>query len=318
MSPQAEVATPEAVATIGVFDGVHLGHQALIRRVVERAGQLGMVSVCVTFSPHPEDVLRPDSGIAHLAGVEDRLATIKGLGVSEVVVMEFTSALAALSPEEFIDRLMQRFRLRELWIGSDFALGRGRTGTPERLAAIGREKGFVVRSLPPVEVDGQVVSSSRIRQLLADGQVEEAARLLGRAYRLRGRVVAGDGRGRSLGFATANLAPDDRLCVPGDGVYAVAVQVEGGGEWHGVANVGVRPTFGESARQIEIHLLGFSGDLYGKRLAVDFVARLRGERRFESVEALKAQIAEDVRKARSILGESPPHSASARSVAPFP
>ncbi len=302
MSLEARNEPLEVVATIGVFDGVHLGHQSLIRRVVERAGELGVQSGCVTFSPHPEDVLRPESGIAHLAGVDDRLATIKALGVSEVLVIEFTQTVAQMSPEEFMALLGQRFLLRELWIGSDFALGRGRSGSPERLAEIGRERGFEVRQFPPVEVRGEVVSSSRIRRLLGEGQVKEAALLLGRNYRLRGRVVSGDGRGRTLGFATANLAADERMCVPGDGVYAVLALLEDGVPRPGVANVGVRPTFDGDRRQVEIHLMDFDGNLYGKGLAIDFVARLRGEQRFASVEALKAQIAEDVRRAREILG----------------
>ena len=306
MTLETKGSPPEAVITIGVFDGVHLGHQALIRKVVERAKQRGMVSGCVTFSPHPEDVLRPESDIAHLAAVEDRLATIKAMGVSQVVVMEFTHALSQLLPEGFLGLLEQRFQLRELWVGTDFALGRGRSGTPERLAAIGLEKGFEVREFPPVEVGGQVVSSSRIRRLLAEGQVEEAALLLGRRYRLRGQVVPGDGRGRTLGFATANLAAEERMCIPGNGVYAVWGWVEGGEPRPGVANVGVRPTFDGEGRQIEIHLLDYEGDLYRSRLAVDFVARLRGEQRFDSVEALVEQIGRDVRQARALLAEDRP------------
>ncbi len=292
---------PEAVITIGVFDGVHLGHQALIRSVVERAAQRGMVSGCVTFSPHPEDVLRPESDIAHLAAIEDRLAAIKALGVSEVVVIEFTPALSQMLPEEFLGLLERRFRLRELWVGSDFALGRGRSGTPERLAAIGREKGFEVHSFPPVEIGGEAVSSSRVRRLLAEGRVEEAALLLGRRYRLRGRVVHGDRRGRTLGFATANLAVGERMCIPGNGVYAVVCRVEGEEPRAGVANIGVRPTFGGDGRQVEIHLLDFEGDLYGRGLAVDFVARLRGEQRFDSTVALVEQIGRDVEMARGLL-----------------
>jgi riboflavin kinase/FMN adenylyltransferase len=297
---------PEAVVTIGVFDGVHLGHQALIRKVVERAEQLGVVSGCVTFSPHPEDVLRPDSDIAHLAAVEDRLEAIKALGVSEVEVLAFTPSLAKKSPEEFIDLLLKRFRLVELWVGSDFALGRGRSGTPERLAAIGREKGFEVCTFPPVVVGGQVVSSSRIRRLLAEGLVEEAARLLGRQYRLRGRVVPGDGRGRTLGFATANLSVPERMCVPDNGVYAVWARVDREEYRPAVANIGVRPTFDGGARQIEVHLMDYGEELYGRELAVDFVARLRSEQRFDSATALVEQIGKDVAHARALLAEARP------------
>ena len=306
MTRETKGGPPEAVVTIGVFDGVHLGHQALIRKVVERAEQLGVVSGCVTFSPHPEDVLRPDSDIAHLAAVEDRLEAIKALGVSEVEVLAFTPSLAKKSPEEFIDLLLKRFRLVELWVGSDFALGRGRSGTPERLAAIGREKGFEVCTFPPVVVGGQVVSSSRIRRLLAEGLVEEAARLLGRQCRLRGRVVPGDGRGRTLGFATANLSVPERMCVPDNGVYAVWARVDREEYRPAVANIGVRPTFDGGARQIEVHLMDYGEELYGRELAVDFVARLRSEQRFDSATALVEQIGKDVAHARALLAEARP------------
>ncbi len=301
MALKAESHPAEAVATIGVFDGVHLGHQALIRRVVERAGELGIESVCVTFSPHPEDVLRPEMEIAHLAPLEDRLALIRGLGVSEVEVIEFTRSLSQMSPEEFMELLLKRFRLRELWIGSDFALGRGRSGSPGRLAAIGSEKGFQVHQFPPVEIGGVVASSTMIRLLLAEGRVEEAARLLGRPYRLRGEVVSGDRRGRLLGFPTANLAMRERLCLPGDGVYAVSCSGKGLDTRPGVASLGVRPTFDGGQRQVEVYLIDFQGDLYGEELAVDFVARLRGEERFSSADALVAQIQEDVRRAKEVL-----------------
>ncbi len=305
MTGETEGRLQEAVITIGVFDGVHLGHQALIRKVVERAAQRGMVSGCVTFSPHPEDVLRPRSDIAHLAAVEDRLATIKDLGISQVVVVEFTAALSQMLPEDFIGMLEEQFRLRELWVGADFALGRGRSGTPERLAAIGRERGFEVWTLPPVEIGGQVVSSSRIRRLLADGDVEAASLLLGRLYRLRGMVGSGDARGRTLGFATANLVPAERMCVPANGVYAVWARVDHEEPRMAVANIGVRPTFDGQLRQIEVHLLDYAGDLYSRGLAIDFVARLRDELRFESANSLVEQIGRDVARTRQLLAEGP-------------
>ena len=298
---------PRAVITIGVFDGVHLGHQMLIRRVVERAAELGVEAGCVTFHPHPEDVLRPESDIPHLGALEDRLEAIRELGISLVEVIPFTWVLARETPEQFVDRLLTRFILRELWVGSDFALGRGRSGTPDRLARIGMVRGFRVFTVPPVEWGGEVVSSSRIRALLAEGRVEEAAELLGRPYRLRGRVVPGDGRGRHLGFATANLAVDERLCVPGNGVYAVWAVLDGEQPRPAVANVGLRPTFDGSTRSIEVHLLDFADDLYGRLLAVDFVARLRGERRFGSVDALVEQIRQDITSARLLLAAGPPH-----------
>lgn len=306
MSDNRDNDLPEAVATIGVFDGVHLGHQALIHQIIVHASRLGAKSVCVTFTPHPEDVLRPQSEIAHLAALDDRLDLLKSLGVSEVVVFEFTPALSQLSPEEFIDLLLARFRLRQLWIGSDFALGRNRSGSPERLAEIGNEKGFTIHQFPPVVIEGEVISSSRIRQALAGGRVEEAGRLLGRPYKLTGKVVAGDHRGITLGFPTANLALRERLALPADGIYAVWVRIGNEKDTHpGAASIGIRPTFGVGERRVEVYLIGFDGDLYGKDLSMEFVARLRGEERFDSTGALIAQMIEDVKVAKAILqGES--------------
>ncbi len=306
MTSRSSDGPPEAVVTIGVFDGVHEGHRALIGRVVERARQYGIKSGCVTFDPHPQEVLHPGKKLAHLATLSDRIAMIKGLGVSEVLLIEFSRSLAQMSPEEFMELLLGHFRLRELWIGSNFALGRNRAGTPERLAIIGRAKGFDVMSFPRVERSGQVVSSSRIRRLLADGRVEQAAELLGRHYRLRGMVVSGDGRGRSLGFATANLAALEGLCIPQDGVYAVRCWPRDMGTFPGVCNIGVRPTFDGDRRQVEVHLIGFEDNLYGQEVAVEFVSRLRGERRFHSTEALIAQISEDVKRAKALLSCASP------------
>lgn len=291
----------QAVATIGVFDGVHRGHQPLIGMVVERAKQLGVQSGCVTFKPHPQELLHPGTTIARLATLDDRIALIKGLGVSRVLLIEFTRSLAQMSPEEFIDLLFSHFRLRELWVGSNFALGRNRAGTPERLAAIGQAKEFTVHPFPRVEIGGEPVSSSRIRALLSGGRVAEAADLLGRYYKLSGSVVSGDRRGRSLGFATANLQVAESLCVPKDGVYAVRGWIGQGRAYPGVCNIGMRPTFSGLRRQVETHLMGFRDDLYGQPMAVEFIARLRDERHFDSIEALVAQISEDVKRAERVL-----------------
>jgi riboflavin kinase / FMN adenylyltransferase len=290
-----------AVATIGVFDGVHLGHRRLLGRVVESSRGKRAEAVCVTFHPHPDEVLRPDAPVVHLTSLEDRLSLIRGAGISEVVLLEFTLALAQLSPEQFMDLLLERFDLLELWVGSDFALGKGRSGSVERLGTIGERHGFQVFEFPPIEIDGQIVSSSRIRQHLADGQVESAARLLGRPYRLTGEVVAGDGRGHALGFPTANVAIAERLAVPGDGIYAVVCSLQGRDNLPGVASIGVRPTFNGGERRVEVHLLGFEGDLYGQVLATDFLAFLRGELKFESPEDLTRQIVEDARQADAVI-----------------
>lgn len=291
----------KAVATIGVFDGVHKGHRALIGKVVERAEQLRVNSACVTFTPHPQEVLNPSNSIPRLATLEDRIEMIKGLGVSEVILIQFTRPIAQMSPEEFIGRLSEQVILVELWVGSNFALGRDRIGTPDRLAAIGKEKGFTVHPFPRVEMGADPVSSSRIRTLLCDGRVSEAAELLCRYYTLKGKVVSGDRRGVSLGFATANLEIAEGLCIPRDGVYTVRGWTEKRGAYAGVCNIGLRPTFSGRKRQVETHLIGFQGDLYGHEMALEFVKRLRDERRFHSSEELVAQIAEDVKQAEAAL-----------------
>jgi riboflavin kinase / FMN adenylyltransferase len=278
-----------------------VGHQQLLARVVESARDENAEAICVTFHPHPDEVLRPDASVLHLTSLDDRLSLIRGNGISEVVLLEFTRALAQMTPEQFMDMLLARFRLRELWVGSDFALGKGRSGSVERLSAIGEQHGFRVFEFPPVEIDGQTVSSSRIRQHLADGQVESAARLLGRPYRLTGEVVTGDGRGHSLGFPTANVAVDGRLAVPGNGVYAVVCSTQGGSDLPGVASIGVRPTFNGADRRVEVHLLHFQGDLYGRMLTTDFIAFLRGEEKFESAGALVGQMEDDARRAEALI-----------------
>ncbi|HEX2923396.1 MAG TPA: riboflavin kinase, partial [Chloroflexota bacterium] len=223
-----------------------------------------------------------------------------------VLVIEFTMALAQMLPEEFVHLLLRRHRIRELWVGSDFALGRNRTGTPDKLAEIGRVEGFEVRPFDRVERFGAPVSSSRIRGLLVEGRVEETAQLLGRPYRLSGVVGQGDRRGRTLGFATANLTQMDNLCVPGNGVYAVWGRTRAGLVYPCVTNVGIHPTFGGTARQVEVHLLDFEGNLYGDSLNVDFVGRLRDELRFDSVEELIGQMKSDVVDARQLLAGTPP------------
>lgn len=306
MTEREAGALPDTVATIGVFDGVHLGHRALLRRVVERAAEMGALSCCVTFSPHPEEVLRPDLEIRHLSPLEDRLEAIRGAGMSRVELLEFTPELSRLSPEEFIAMLLARFRLRELWVGADFALGKDRSGGHDRLAAIGRDRGFTVHSFPPVEQGGRVASSSRIRSSLAEGNVADAALLLGRPYRLRGTVKEGRRRGRTLGFPTANLDFVERLALPADGVYAAWALTHTGGRLPAAVSIGLRPTFEqEGERLVEVYLLDFQGDLYHSNLAVDFVERLRGEERFYGADSLIERMKEDVRDVRELLGLLP-------------
>ena len=287
------------VATIGAFDGIHGGHQELLRQVVARAATLGTSSLAVTFDPHPDLVLYPDRHLTELSDREQKLQIMRALGIDDVLVFEFTREFSMLRPEEFIGRLQAHRPLRELWVGSDFALGRGRSGTISALAEIGAAEEFALHVLPPVKIGHEVISSTSIRTFLAQGDVERANTLLGRRYALSGTVVPGAGRGRTIDVPTANLSIPATLTIPGDGVYAALVPVDGARR-AAVVNIGGRPTFGEAERQIEVHILDFGGDLYGRRLTVEFVARLREVRRFGSVDELRSQIARDIDAARAL------------------
>jgi riboflavin kinase / FMN adenylyltransferase len=291
------------VLTLGNFDGVHLGHQAIVHAVVQRARAIGGTAVALTFVPHPVAVLAPERAPATLQPLRDRLRQLRSLGVDAAVVQRFTAAFAAFEPEAFVrDFLLPRLRLVHVVAGYNLTFGRNRAGSGETLRALGATLGFGVDVIGPVTVQGEKVSSSRLRRMVAAGDVVGAARLLGRPFALRGRVVAGDRRGRTLGFPTANLKLPPGGLVPPDGVYAVRVALDGRAR-AGVLNVGVRPTFGGRRRTIEVHLLDYDGDVYGRWLPVGFVERLRGELTFAAPDALRAQIAADVARARAVLGD---------------
>ncbi|HZP39952.1 MAG TPA: bifunctional riboflavin kinase/FAD synthetase [Candidatus Binatia bacterium] len=289
------------VLTLGNFDGVHLGHQAIVRRAVERARAIGGRAVALTFEPHPLAVLAPEQAPPIIQPLRDRLVLLRELGVETTVLQRFTRTFAALEPEAFVrDFLLRRLELRHVVVGYNVSFGRARAGSAATLQALGGALGFGVDLVGPVEVAGERVSSTRLREVLRAGDVAAARRLLGRPYALRGRVVAGDRRGRTLGFPTANLHVRPALLLPPDGVYAVEVEVAGARR-PGVLNVGVRPTFDGRRRTIEAHLLDFDGDLYRAWALARFVERLRGERAFAGPEALRAQIAADVEHARRVL-----------------
>ncbi|MBI1796761.1 MAG: bifunctional riboflavin kinase/FAD synthetase [Candidatus Eisenbacteria bacterium] len=309
-----------SIVAIGIFDGVHLGHRAILARALARAaagaGDAGRAAttggatarsrcVVVSFDPHPDVVLARGAFTSPLplTPLDEKRALLMALGIDAFVVLPFTRELASLSPEAFVDEhLVRPFAPAALVVGEGFALGRGRTGTVERLAAIGEARGFAVEAVPLVQLDGAPVSSTRIRERLAAGGVAEAARLLGRRYRIAGRVVTGDGRGRTLGFPTANLMLDEERVVPADGVYAALAYLDGGREAHAAAmSIGLRPTFGGHTRTIEAHLLDWSGDLVGRPMTVEFAAWLRPELRFDGAEALIAAMKDDVAEARRRL-----------------
>jgi riboflavin kinase/FMN adenylyltransferase len=291
------------VVTIGNFDGVHLGHRAILARVIKRAGELGAQAVAITFDPHPLKVLRPEMNLPLLTTPDQKLALLAASGLDAVVVLPFTHELAAMAARDFIQQYFcQGLKVREVVVGHDYRFGRGREGDIELLKEMGQVHGFTVQVVWAVEADGAVVSSSLIRALLRLGKVPEAARLLGRPYGVVGQVVRGKGRGaKLLGVPTANLRAANEL-LPACGIYAVRVR-RGGRIYPGVANLGTCPTFDNQDLSLEVHLLEFNGELYGENLEVQFVARLREERRFASIEALGAQIRADIDQARQMLGE---------------
>lgn len=289
-------ARPGAVA-LGAFDGIHLGHRAILGRAVTLARERGLEALACTFEPHPLEVLQPDRAPRPITTLADRLELIAETGIDTAVVVAFTRAIAALEPEAFVrDALAGTLRAREIVVGFNHRFGRGARGDARLLETLGPSLGFRTHVVAPLEVDGVPVSSSEIRAALGRGDLERAARLLGRPYALGGEVVHGAGRGRTLGFPTANVRMDLRLPLA-PGVYACRARV-GPAEYRAVVNAGVRPTFGETELAVEAHLLDFSGDLYGQRIHLTFLRRLREERRFPSVEALREQIAADVAAAR--------------------
>lgn len=291
---------PPSVVAQGTFDGVHLGHQAVIRTAVDRARLLGVRSVAVTFDPNPLAVLRPTEAPAELLPLDERLERIAELGPDLCLVIPFTSQFAEVEAEAYVeDVLVRLLRAREIVVGFNHAFGRGARGTPELLGRTAGAAGVRVHVVPPLRVNEVAVSSTSIREALRQGDVRQAASLLGRAYILRGIVARGAARGRTLGFPTANLPTLPGLAVA-DGVYAARAQWDGESA-PAVVNVGVRPTVDGSTRLVEAYLLDASPDLYGRPLTLAFLDRIRGERRFDSLEALRAQIAADVATARRML-----------------
>ncbi len=297
--------TQPACLTIGVFDGVHRGHQALIGEMVKHAHTTGRSSVVVTFYPHPSVILRGRRPSFYISMPGEKAAYLAELGVDVVVTHPFNTDVSQVSAEDFVARLVTHAHLNELWCSEGFALGHNREGDIAFLRAAGARQGFTVHLFPPVLMDGEEISSTRIRQALRDGAVEQAARYLGRPFRLAGRVIEGAKRGRTLGIPTANLEIDEERAFPAIGVYACRAQ-HAAGTSLAVVNIGFRPTFDspEGKPKVEAHLLDFSGDLYGSSLTLDFIARLRPEMKFPNIEALLAQIHQDIASARQILEEN--------------
>jgi len=287
--------------TVGNFDGVHRGHQALVAAARKQADAVKGPAVAVTFDPPPHQVLHPDSGPPRppLTTLTDRAELLHEAGADHVVILRTSPALLALSPEAFFeDVLVRQLGAKALAEGHDFRFGRGRAGTNDTLRSLCAAAGLAFEEVPQLDYEGEPVSSSRVRAAIVGGDVTLAAELLARPYRIAGTVTTGAKRGRTIGFPTANLA-DVPTVLPGNGVYAVRAG-DGGKMWPGAANVGPNPTFGEDARKVEVHLIGFAGDLYGRSMAVDFVARLRDTRPFGTVDELVEQLRRDVERVKDV------------------
>ncbi len=291
------------VATIGSFDGVHRGHQAVIRSMHAVAEQHDLPATLVTFEPLPREYFSPDSAPSRLTRLREKLHALEQCGVQRVLCLRFDDRLAALPAEDFIDRvLVDGLAVQHLFVGDDFRFGRDRAGNYAMLERAGREHGFAVEAMETVILDGERISSTRVRQALAEGRLDHVELLLGRPYSLQGRVNHGDKRGRTIGFPTANILLRRRTS-PLQGVYVVTLRMQDGVPRPAVANVGRRPTVAGSRLQLEVHLFDFDRDIYGEHVCVEFLHKLRDEQKFDSLDALQAQISKDSEQARAWFGQ---------------
>lgn len=288
------------ILTLGNFDGIHLGHQALLQRVVQETKVRGGRSVVLTFEPHPLKILAPERAPKLILTHKDKMLLLHSSGVDVVIIQTFNSFFANMEAEEFVRRYMiERLKVQKMWVGKDLRFGKGRKGRVEDLIRWGAKAGFEVGVMEPVELGGVRVSSSRVRSLIEQGKVHEVQRFLGRYHFVSGRVAPGYQRGRQLSFPTANIVSRTEV-LPLDGIYATFFQV-GEQQWPSVTNIGVNPTFGDGPRTIESYIFDFSGDLYGRSVKLFFVERIREEKKFPSPEVLVEQIKKDVLSAKEIL-----------------
>lgn len=298
-----DIAPGPHVVTIGNFDGLHLGHQRLLQQVRARATELGARPLVVTFEPHPVSVLRPDPPLLRVVMPERKLELLRGAGIDDLLVLEFSLAFAGLAPDEFLDYLAVRTQPRALLVGDRFRFGRGRSGNAETLREHGQRHGYVTEIVAPFHTAGEPVSSSRVRRHILTGELHEACELLGRRFRLSGVVRGGLARGRDMGYPTANLIAPTELCVPCDGIYAAYARTSEQPELARatLVYIGASPTFDPRERLIEAHILDFNGDLYARELELEFVEFLRPDQRFETVDELVAQIQRDEAAARRLF-----------------
>jgi riboflavin kinase/FMN adenylyltransferase len=290
----------QTLLTIGVFDGVHLGHRRLLTQLKDEAIKRDCLSGVVTFKSHPRTVVSREKGIVWLDDLENRINLIKGLGIDTVIALTFTREMSQLSAGEFIQLLQTHMKMCGLVIGPDFALGRNREGNVERLRVLGQEKGFTIDVVQPLEIDGEMVSSSIIRKALAEGDLEKVSKLLGRNFTITNTPIPGDKRGSELGFPTINIELKSEQASPRDGVYATMVY-SNNEVLPAVTNIGFHPTFGGKKRLVETYIIDYKGDFQDKKLKLEFISRLRDEKRFDTAEELVRQITRDVEEARGIF-----------------
>ena len=290
------------VATMGNFDGIHLGHQTLVRNTVEESQRLGYPSTVLTFEPHPLKVLAPERAPSLILSYEDKMALLQSLGVDIVVAQRFDLQFASIAADEFVCRfLVDRLKIKKLWVGRDLRFGQGRKGGADNLLRLAPGAGFEVGVLDPILLEGIRISSSRVRQLVEEGRVDEVRPMLGRYHFVSGRIVTGHRRGQKLGFPTANIATETE-CVPLNGIYVTMIQVKNK-QRLSVSSVGVNPTFGDGPRTVESFILDFDGDIYGERIKLAFVQRIRDEKKFVLVKDLIGQMDEDVKRAKALFKE---------------
>ncbi len=298
LSPKTDM-----LLTIGVFDGVHLGHKYLLSQLKELARQQGLLSGVITFRQHPQEVISPQTKLPFLTDLTDKTNLLKNEGVEAIITLSFTRELAQLSVHQFLNLLKKYLRIRGLVIGPDFALGQKREGDADTLRALGQDMNFSVTVIPPIMINGAVVSSTAIRNALADGDMEKARSMLGRYFSLHGQVIPGARRGIDLGFPTANLDVNSEQALPAEGVYATRAYIDDKA-YQSMTNIGRCPTFGEGKRTVEVYILDYQGDLYRHELKIDIVKRLRSEIKFDTTKELRKQIIEDIKQGRAILNSS--------------
>jgi len=296
--------TKNSVITIGVFDGVHIGHKAVIKKVVKKAKSAGLKSAVVTFDPHPLKILDPNHFVPSLIALKHRIDLIKGLGIDEVLVMKFNKNVAKLSPEKFVeDILIKKMGAKYIVVGEDFCFGKGALAGTEKLKTISKERSVKIEIVSPVKKNSHIISSTVIRRLIMNGDIHRASQLLGRPFSILGTVIKGTKLARTLGYPTANLNPHHEV-IPPVGVYAVKIRLKGK-TYSGVMNIGVRPTFynygHDKEPEIEVHIFNFHGKIYGKDLEVIFVRKIRDERKFKTIDSLIEQIKKDSAKAEKLL-----------------